>query len=560
MRCDAICNFGNMDSDLDEVDAFNSNREKVFLDGAGEYGQEIEVLDFSDEEVMEINEDEDGDDDEQNHHSEDDDEENYDSENNEGGPDEDEGWGGRQNYYGGEDDDANDEMAEEARRQQKKHLEELAMDDYVDDDMMEDWKKVATNEEEQQKVSISASVGGSLDSLTPDEQRKLLVESYPEFVPLLQEMVKLQPTLVTVETLQSPSGVAKATALRAYLGCLSSYFALFMEKLRLNEVFSMKDEPIMENILGCREIWRQASELPETIESEEIEENEQNDEHQQTAHQEMVSPESDTEVAQISPSSPPSASSGSDSESDAFVDAHEHLPLRIDINARRNLAPSQSAANDDFTEITDAVDMEDKQRRKRTLRFYTSKIDQAAAKANRERFTGDIDVPYKERLYERQQRLLEEARKRGLEKKDLGEELDEQEYGSGDEATAREVNAQDDEFYEHVAHEKKTKKAARKLAHEEAVAAAKAGKLQELQESMGEDGKRAINYQILKNRGLTPHKKKDNRNTRVKKRKKYEQAKKKLKSVRQVYEGSLGPYEGEKTGIKKGLSRSVKLV
>ena len=98
------------------------------------------------------------------------------------------------------------------------------------------------------------------------------------------------------------------------------------------------------------------------------------------------------------------------------------------------------------------------------------------------------------------------------------------------------------------------------MAHEEAVAAAKAGKLQELQESMGEDGKRAINYQILKNRGLTPHKKKDNRNTRVKKRKKYEQAKKKLKSVRQVYEGSLGPYEGEKTGIKKGLSRSVKLV
>lgn len=554
MRCDAICNFDIMDSDLDEVDAFNSNREKVFLDGAGEYGQENEALDFSDEEVMEINEDEDGDDDEQNDDSDDDDALLDD----EGAPedeDNDQGWGGRQNYYGGEDDDANDEMAEEARRQQKKHLEELAMDDYVDDDMMEDWKKVATTEEEQQKVSINANVGGSLDSLTPEEQRKLLLQSYPEFVPLLQEMVKLQPTLVTVERLQSRSGVAKATALRAYLGCLSSYFALFMEKLRLNEVFSMKDEPIMENILGCREIWRQANELPET--GDEIEK----------APSTEISPNS-PQLSQISPNSPqlspqisPNSALGSDSDSESdFVDAHEHLPLRIDINSRRNLAPLQSAANDDFTEITDAVDMEDKQRRKRTLRFYTSKIDQAAAKANHERFTGDIDVPYKERLYERQQRLLEEARKRGLEKKDLGEELDEQEYGSGDEATAREVNAKDDEFYENVAQEKKTKKAARKMAHEEALAAAKAGKLQELQESVGEDGKRAINYQILKNRGLTPHKKKDNRNTRVKKRKKYEQAKKKLKSVRQVYEGSLGPYEGEKTGIKKGLSRSVKLV
>ena len=37
--------------------------------------------------------------------------------------------------------------------------------------------------------------------------------------------------------------------------------------------------------------------------------------------------------------------------------------------------------------------------------------------------------------------------------------------------------------------------------------------------------------------------------------------KKKLKSVRQVYDANnRGPYEGEKTGIKKGLSRSVKLV
>lgn len=554
MRCDAICNFDIMDSDLDEVDAFNSNREKIFLDGAGEYGQENEVLDFSDEEVMEINENEDGDDDEQNDVSDDDDALLDD----EGAPEDEEndhGWGGRQNYYGGEDDDANDEMAEEARRQQKKHLEELAMDDYVDDDMMEDWKKVATTEEEQQKVSINANVGGSLDSLTPEEQRKLLLQSYPEFVPLLQEMVKLQPTLVTVERLQSRSGVAKATALRAYLGCLSSYFALFMEKLRLNEVFSMKDEPIMENILGCREIWRQANELAENDEDEKEFSTEISPNSPQISQISPNSPQSSPDSPQVSPDS----SLGSDSESD-FVDAHEHLPLRIDINSRRNLAPSQSAANDDFTEITDAVDMEDKQRRKRTLRFYTSKIDQAAAKANHERFTGDIDVPYKERLYERQQRLLEEARKRGLEKKDLGEELDEQEFGSGDEATAREVNAKDDEFYENVAQEKKTKRAARKMAHEEAVAAAKAGKLQELQESMGEDGKRAINYQILKNRGLTPHKKKDNRNTRVKKRKKYEQAKKKLKSVRQVYEGSLGPYEGEKTGIKKGLSRSVKLV
>ena len=60
---------------------------------------------------------------------------------------------------------------------------------------------------------------------------------------------------------------------------------------------------------------------------------------------------------------------------------------------------------------------------------------------------------------------------------------------------------------------------------------------------------------------VTPHRKKEYRNSRVKKRKQYEKAQKKLKSVRQVYDANnRGPYEGEKTGIKKGLSRSVKLV
>ena len=38
----------------------------------------------------------------------------------------------------------------------------------------------------------------------------------------------------------------------------------------------------------------------------------------------------------------------------------------------------------------------------------------------------------------------------------------------------------------------------------------------ELQEAVGQDGKRAINYQILKNKGLTPHRKKEYRNSRVK--------------------------------------------
>ncbi|KLJ07361.1 hypothetical protein EMPG_17170 [Blastomyces silverae] len=81
------------------------------------------------------------------------------------------------------------------------------------------------------------------------------------------------------------------------------------------------------------------------------------------------------------------------------------------------------------------------------------------------------------------------------------------------------------------------------------------------EETVGEDGKRAITYAIEKNKGLTPKRSKDVRNPRVKKKKKYEAKKKKLGSIRQVYKGGegRGGYGGELTGIKTNLVKSVKL-
>src|SRR5687767_12311752 len=48
------------------------------------------------------------------------------------------------------------------------------------------------------------------------------------------------------------------------------------------------------------------------------------------------------------------------------------------------------------------------------------------------------------------------------------------------------------------------------------------------EEILPDGSKRQINYQILKNKGLTPHRKKEQRNPRVKHRNKYEKAKKKI--------------------------------
>jgi len=72
--------------------------------------------------------------------------------------------------------------------------------------------------------------------------------------------------------------------------------------------------------------------------------------------------------------------------------------------------------------------------------------------------------------------------------------------------------------------------------------------------------KRHINRTIEKNRGLTPHRKREKKNPRVKHRKNYEKAMIKLKSFRRVAynKSDVGPYAGETTGIKTKLSRSVR--
>lgn len=119
---------------------------------------------------------------------------------------------------------------------------------------------------------------------------------------------------------------------------------------------------------------------------------------------------------------------------------------------------------------------------------------------------------------------MEEARKRGVHDNN-GADLDDKEYGPEDEAVSKSINTQgENDYYQQVQRGKQEKRTSRKQAHKNAVIAAREGKLAELAENVAGDGKRAINYQILKNKGLTPRRNKDNRNSRVKKRKKYQKA------------------------------------
>ncbi|KAG0275073.1 hypothetical protein BGZ95_009207 [Linnemannia exigua] len=226
----------------------------------------------------------------------------------------------------------------------------------------------------------------------------------------------------------------------------------------------------------------------------------------------------------------------------------------------------------DLDELLD-VDLEDKAQKKRSLRDYVAKIDQSANKRSKIlRGSGDTDIPYREKFKERQEQLKRQAVKSAPAPENA--ELDDLDWSAKDLADARRVGGGDDDdifsgdegargrggkgsdaedFYQEVLDAKAAKKAARKALNENLEQSTSFEDT-----SMDPNDKRSISWQILKNKGLTPHRKKEQRNPRVKHRNKYETAKKKIKSVKRVFTRLEGSYGGEKTGIKTGLARSVK--
>ncbi|KAK0520087.1 something about silencing protein 10, partial [Tilletia horrida] len=252
----------------------------------------------------------------------------------------------------------------------------------------------------------------------------------------------------------------------------------------------------------------------------------------------------------------------------------------------------------ELTSLT-AAEKAEKQARKRSLRFYTGQIasrdplapsssSQSGKGGKAAAMSGDADIPYTDR--ERSRKAVEAAaeakrlRANGLAGASAGDiALDGSDaWGEADQEAWRDVmdaepgakapasagkdaldgmdlDAQGDDdadYYDLVATSKQSRKKAKQDAYDEA-------RLEERYqpEDTLEDGEhRSLNRTIEKNRGLTPHRPKAVRNPRVKKRLKYESAKKKLSSSRPVYKGGQssleGGYGGEKSGISEGIVRS----
>ena len=80
----------------------------------------------------------------------------------------------------------------------------------------------------------------------------------------------------------------------------------------------------------------------------------------------------------------------------------------------------------------------------------------------------------------------------------------------------------------------------------------------EIDENEDNDGRRAINKTIEKNRGLTPRRKKENKNPRVKHRLKFQKALKRRTGQIKPFRKEITPYQGEISGIRSGIKKGIK--
>ncbi|EPY50450.1 U3 snoRNP-associated protein Utp3 [Schizosaccharomyces cryophilus OY26] len=579
---DAIRTYDDV---ADSEDEFYKAQDKILFDGDSKKNADEDKMSLSDEEVLglEGSSDEDGEEAVEGATSDEDELTGQ----NKGPVDEEEvfdekGWGrSAKSYYGGddydnenydEDDEEFDARMEEqeALRLQRKRLEKMTEEDAVDDiSQWADKAKVDSSQYEDSLATVEQLDQKISPTMPRSELLKILRTKNPEFELFLEEYKDLKPSYEELKGKldAAPTSLlqAQVNALGAYIAFLAFYFAL----LRGGEE-DIKNHPIMTDLVRCKQTWESFRDLDDiqipTPESPE----------EQAANDKLVdgiseTHEGDQNLFDEDESAEESDREEPDDNEEASSGAEENEDREDDITSKFREAKAKGVPKSvhnvgDYGEglMLDSMDAEEKATKRRSLRFYANQIDQKAAKRSRAQtdLSGDVDIPYKERLYERRQRLLREAAARGQDKAqgaDLDEEEPENEGLLSNKDRENDTTDQDAlDYYNSISSQSKGEKRKRKEDHDYERDLVRASRNPELFE-LGEGDKRGITRDIATNRGLTPRRPKENRNPRLKKRMRYEKAKKKLGSKKAIYKGPpKHNYGGEETGIKAGLVKSIK--
>ncbi|KAH6605105.1 sas10 [Trichoderma cornu-damae] len=582
-------------------DEFFMNRDAIMLDDEPNLKRRRkgeEEIEFSDEEVLAY-EDSDANDKARPSRSKrkaarDYSEEEEDKADAEEGEEEEEGWWGssKKEYYNADNIETEADALEEeieAKRLQQKKLSKMAEEDFLFDG--DEWLAAEPGVQEgAETVTEVLKEVEVTDDMSPEERLKLLSARYPEFDYLVGDFQELQPQLEILGA-EAKASTGKSLAAIKYwvLGCyvasLAGYLAILTSPARdaagaqkTMDPAELRDHGVMETLIQCREAWERVKGMRSLSASD--------DSLLAPRDAGSVPPQPDAlgpavqarERAKKAKEDVASAAKKAKkakklAKAKAIEETVADLyGLSIHTKSKAKSRDKTSHAHDDDGDHNDSSDFgeeetldaraaADKAARKKSLKFYTSQIVQKAnrrAGAGRDA-GGDMDIPRRERLRDRQTRLLAEAERRG--KRDskhganLGDDSDEE-----DSKTANAIRGDEDEYYDMVAHASKANKDDKAARYAAYAAASKADRVVETEE-VGEDGKRKITYAIEKNKGLAPKRSKDVRNPRVKRRKQFEAKQKKLKSMKPVWQGGepKGGYQGEISGVNATVIKSTKL-
>ncbi|KAI1282508.1 Sas10 C-terminal domain-containing protein [Xylaria sp. FL0933] len=488
-------------------------------------------------------------------------------------------WGSsRKDYYDADQIETTvdaEEEEKEALRLQKKKLAKMSEADFFNED---EW--LASEAEDADQGDVVTEVLKEVEippDMGPEERNRLLQSRYPELPFLADELLQLQPRLVELQKEaegQEPESLAviKYRVLGSLVATLAMYFGILTSPARDGDGVAktldpseLREHEVMSTLLECRNTWKKVEHLKASkpVEPADTLPSPPEDEDLDMPDEDTILPKQPKETNKAKRAKAKAERKAKAIE-DSLADLDSLLAPKKAPKKKAVLKDTEEDSNSDFgeEEYLDSKTAAEKAARKKSLRFYTSQI---AQKANRRAAGGrdaggDMDIPYRERLKDRQARLQAEAEKRGKKGPKMGADLGE---GSDDEdhETAKAIRDEgNEEYYNMIAAASSQRKDA-KAARAEALAnAGSADRVVEV-EKVGPDGRREITYAIKANKGLAPKRKKEVRNPRVKKKLAYQSKLKKLKSQKAVYSGGPGKggYAGEKSGLKTNLIKSTKL-
>ncbi|RDB18037.1 Uncharacterized protein C3B8.09 [Hypsizygus marmoreus] len=513
---------------------------------------------------------------------------------------EEETWGrGKSAYYSSnaaqlesDDEEGNELEEQEAKRLQSKMREEMGDDDFGLEDALD-----IENMEDRDELSEPTHVAERL----PQDKKLLLrhlEKTSPETLALARDwedtaenITKTRAKLAQLES-ENPDAVSLGMihiyyqTLLTYATTLAFYLHLRSSEKYARKPDSLKSHPILGRLLTLKRSLSTLEDLDFAVSDDDDDDSEGESDESMTWNDFMMDAKNlwnagegldEDELRDLledAASEPPPPKSKEPPKKKRKTSAEAKPAAHIFDLVEPEFSSSKSSSSraqldveiaDAYGEATSLqhADAADKTARRKSLRFHTHKIESASARrqgARTQAAGGDDDIPYRERRKDKEARLAKEdvAKVRGQGGADLDDTEPEQKAGkrTRDDDEDQEETEGPDGYYELIKKTTKQKKEQKKAEYEAAQAAAKP----DFDEGDA-TGPRSLTRAILANKGLTPHRPKSVRNPRVKKRLKFEKAKKKLSSQKAVYKGGIadsGRYDGEKSGISK-VVKSVRL-